>query len=446
MEESQNIEFKVSWRDEYLRWISAFANTQGGKLYIGVNDEGEVVGVKDVKRLMEELPNKIASVLGLVCDVKLLSKKGKNYIEIGVMPSNMPISYHGTYDVRSGSTKQELKGVALQDFLMRKIGLSWDDVVCESATLEDIDRNAIDYFLLKAIDAGRLTPEAKADSTEQVLKNLNLITKNGQLKNAALLLFGNRPQMFFTCATFCIGRFGVDEADLMFQDRIEGNLVQMADRVVDLLRSKYLLSPIHYVDMQRREPLEIPKDALREAIYNAIVHKDYTGVHIQMKVYNDKVVLWNSGLLPNELNEQNLYKPHPSYPRNKHLAEIFYLMGFIETWGRGFHKIYTLIKDAHQAHPLIESSPNGVRVTFFRPKNEMMTETPPETPLSKLTKRQAQVLELIEQNRSISAEEIGVILEITRNSARDRIDRLRKKGFLRRVGPDKGGYWEIIKR
>lgn len=95
MEESQNIEFKESWRDEYLRWICGFANAKGGRIYIGINDRHEIVGVDDAERLMEDIPNKIQNSMGIVCDVNLLKKDGKKYIEIVVSPSAFPISYHG---------------------------------------------------------------------------------------------------------------------------------------------------------------------------------------------------------------------------------------------------------------------------------------------------------------------------------------------------------------
>ena len=123
--ESQNIEYKESWRDEYLKWICGFANAQGGKIYIGVNDNREVVGVDDSKKLMEDIPNKIVTHLGIVADVNLLNAEGLDYIEIQVEPNSVPISYRGHYHYRSGSTKQELKGAALQEFILRKLGRSW---------------------------------------------------------------------------------------------------------------------------------------------------------------------------------------------------------------------------------------------------------------------------------------------------------------------------------
>ena len=238
MSESQNIEYKESWRDEYLKWICGFANAQGGRIYIGIDDNQQVVGVADTKRLMEDIPNKIVNYLDIVADVNLLHKEDKDYIEIAVHPCNLPIAYHGIYHYRSGSTKQELKGAALQQFLLRKMGHSWDDIENERATLDDIDRQAIDFFLRKAVDAGRMPVDSLNETTEKVLSNLNLIGGEGKLRNAALLLFGKNPAKFFTSVQFRIGRFGRDEADLMFQDVVDGNIIQMTDRVIEVLKSK----------------------------------------------------------------------------------------------------------------------------------------------------------------------------------------------------------------
>ena len=238
MSESQNIEYKESWRDEYLKWICGFANAQGGRIYIGIDDNQQVVGVADTKRLMEDIPNKIVNYLDIVADVNLLHKEDKAYIEIAVQPCNLPIAYHGIYHYRSGSTKQELKGAALQQFLLRKMGHSWDDIENERATLDDIDRQAIDFFLRKAVDAGRMPVDSLNETTEKVLSNLNLIGGEGKLRNAALLLFGKNPAKFFTSVQFRIGRFGRDEADLMFQDVVDGNIIQMTDRVIEVLKSK----------------------------------------------------------------------------------------------------------------------------------------------------------------------------------------------------------------
>lgn len=113
MPEQQNLEYKSSWRDEYIKWICAFANAQGGKLFIGINDTGEVIGLDDCKKLMDTIPNKVISLLGIVVDVNLHHKNKKYYIEIGVQPSSVPISFQGVYHYRSGSTKQEMPMICI---------------------------------------------------------------------------------------------------------------------------------------------------------------------------------------------------------------------------------------------------------------------------------------------------------------------------------------------
>ena len=100
LSENQNIEYKESWNDKYLQWICGFANAQGGRIYIGVNDDKEIIGVHDSKKLMEDIPNKITNFLGIVEDVNLLTDNNKEYIEIVVSPSSMPIAYHGVYHYR----------------------------------------------------------------------------------------------------------------------------------------------------------------------------------------------------------------------------------------------------------------------------------------------------------------------------------------------------------
>ena len=120
MPEQQDIEWKQSWRDEYLQWISGFANASGGTLYIGKDDKGNVVGVDTYRKLMDELPNKISSKLGVLCDINLHEENDLYFIEIITKPYYNGISYHGKYYYRSGSTNQELRKYELTEFLLRK--------------------------------------------------------------------------------------------------------------------------------------------------------------------------------------------------------------------------------------------------------------------------------------------------------------------------------------
>lgn len=157
MTESQNIEYKESWRDEYLKWVCGFANAQGGRIYIGLNDNGEVVGVGNSKKLLEDIPNKIRDTMGIIADVNKLEENGKPYIEIVVHPSSYPVSYRGEYHYRSGSTKQQLRGSALTEFLVRKTGYRWDAVPVDDVSIEDLGTESFEIFRREAVRTERMT-------------------------------------------------------------------------------------------------------------------------------------------------------------------------------------------------------------------------------------------------------------------------------------------------
>ena len=464
--ECQDVEFKRIWKDEYLKWICGFANAQGAVMYFGVDDDHEVYGLKDSKRLLEDIPNKVVTTMGIVVDVNLYEQEGLEYIEVLIEPSNIPINYKGKYYYRSGSTMQELRGPALQQFILKKMGRSWDDICNEHATLDDLDQSAIDYFLRKGFENGRITDDERHLPIEIILQNLDLINDEGKLKNAALLLFAKRPQRYFTCVQFKIGRFGADEADLMFQDVVEGNIIQMADRVVDLLKSKYLTMPITFKGMNRIEKLEVPEEALREILYNAIIHKDYTGVHIQMRVWDDHVEVWNDGELPAGYTPETLLGQHSSRPRNKNIANAFFKAGFIDAWGRGYKKIREGFESVGLPMPKVENFCGGVQVTFQRKNvanNSGQTssivdlQNVLEEKTKQLTERQKNIF-----NRLIETGQMNVLDNVLENvletsaslashfkvdarTIRRDLSVLQTKGLIRHDGPDKGGRWVVIK-
>lgn len=453
--ENQNIEYKESWRDEYLKWVCGFANAQGGRLYIGIDDKGNVCGVENAHRLSEDIPNKIVALLGIVTDVNILNREGKNYIEIEVAPSNIPISYKGKYYYRSGSTMQELNGMALQQFILKKMGRSWDDMVHERATVDDLDREAIDFFLYKGIQAGRIDSSEANAPTMTVLQNLHLVDDEGRLKNAALLLFCKQPGRYFTGTEFKIGRFHSNIADLLSQEMIECSIIQMADRVVRMLKDKFLTMPIHYEGLQRVETLEVPEDALREILYNAICHKDYFGPQIQMRVWDHHVEIWNDGELPEKITPENIEDVHASYPRNKNLAFVFYKAGFIESWGRGWKKICDGFVSAGLPKPTIESKQGGVLVTFQRNNVNLSNQNPIDAQnvavnvAEELTERQQNIIRLIEdcvaQNVAVNTKYLSEKLNVNRKTIQRDMAHLQERKLIQWIGPDKTGQWKIIK-
>ena len=456
--ENQNIEYKSSWRDEYLKWICGFANAQGGKLYIGIDDNGNVCGVDNVHRLSEDIPNKIVALLGIVAEVNILQKDGNEYIEIEVAPSNVPISFKGKYYFRTGSTLQELNGIALQHFILKKMGRSWDDIVNEFATIDDIDRDAIDYFLRKGIKAGRLDEDETGVLTQNVLENLGLVNEEGKLKNAALLLFGKNPRKHFTCVEFKIGRFGKNEADLVSHDLIEGNIIQMADRVMQVLKNKYLTMPIHYEGLQRIEALEVPENALREILYNAICHKDYMGAPIQMRVWDNFVEVWNEGTLPDGYTPETLLEKHSSHPRNKNVAAAFYKAGFIESWGRGYKKIREGFEAAGLPMPKVEVSEGGVLVTFQRnnvnglpnvedgmdKELDILSNILSDKMSKKEIERMKVIVSYLGKNVSITKAVAARLLQVEDKTAQRLLAKAEQLDILVREGENKGRVYKLM--
>jgi len=289
MPEDQNIEYKESWRDEYLKWICGFANANGGKIVIGKNDDGIITGLRDAKRLMEDIPNKVRDILGILVDVNLHKTKQGEFIEIDVEPYPYPVNYKGQYHYRSGSTKQELKGTALDKFLLQKIGKRWDGVPIPKVSIKDLKQETFDFFRKRASKSQRINKDSLTDSNEHLLENLQL--KEGEyLKRAAILLFHPTPENFLTGSYVKIGYFQTDD-ELIFQDEIHGNLFEQIEKTTDLLFTKYIKAEISYEGINRVEKYEYPKEAIREALLNAIAHKDYSGgVPIQISVYGDKII------------------------------------------------------------------------------------------------------------------------------------------------------------
>ena len=429
MAESQNIEWKESWRDEYLKWICGFANAKGGKLIIGQNDKGEFLGIDKYKKLLDDIPNKIQNQLGIICDVDLKENKGKKYIEIDVKPYDVPISYQGKYHYRSGSTKQELKGNALNEFLLKKAGKTWDDVIEPRASLNDIDISAIEAFKKGATISKRLPFIKEEKNIEQILDNL-LLFENGQLKRSAVLLFGKNPCRFYINAYVKIGRFGKTDDDLRFQEVVEGNAYQLADKTLDILDKKILISPISYQGLQRIENWEYPYEAIREVILNAIVHRDYMGAPIQISVYDDKLMVWNEGSLPDDLTFEDLKKKHSSRPHNPVLAGTFFKGGLIEAWGRGTIKIINECKKAGLPEPIIESASGGISITIQKSviSNKKHIE-------KNLNQRQNRVIEYLNENNTITNKIYQELCEVSKATAtRDLTELVEKHKLLERTG------------
>ena len=436
--ENQQVEWKESWRDEYLKWICGFANAQGGVLHIGKDDHGGVVGLASPEKLLENIPNKIRHVLGIVCDVNLAEENGEQYIAIAVQPHPYPVSYHGKHYIRSGSTTQELSGSALDGFMLRKQGKTWDGVPVPYVTFSDFESDSFKAFRRMAIESGRLTAHDLQITDEMLLKNLRL-TDGKYMTRAALLLFHQDPENWVSGAYIKIGAFA-NGSDLLYQDEIHGSLITMADKVEDLVFTKYFKGIIRYDGFQRVEAFPVPRTAFREAILNAIVHKDYsTGNPIHIHIYPNEVLIYNDGQLPDTWNVSDLFERHTSVPHNPKIAGAFFRSGQIEAWGRGIQTITEACKQWNLPEPFYRVRPKEVMIGFNTEAQfgEKFGEKFGENQTAE------KIIEIMKRNPKASGKSIAVEIGLTVRGVEKSISTMKEAGLIERVGPAKGGYWAV---
>ncbi len=363
MSEDQHTEWKSSWRDEYLKWICGFANAEGGVLVVGRDDRGGVIGLDGARQLLEELPNKVRDALGILVAVNLHSENGKDTLEIRVDAHPNPISYKGVYYLRSGSTNQVLKGAALDRFLLRRYGRTWDSVPVPGVSAADLDPEAIKRFRQRALKSGRLAPEDLAENDLGLLEKLRL-TEGHYLKRSAVLLFHADPERFVTGASVKIGYFA-SETDLRYQDEVGGDVFSQPAKAHELILTKYLRAGISYEGIRRIERFPMPPSALREALLNAVIHRDYaTPTPIQIRVYPDRLRIWNPGQLPEGWTMEKLLGVHSSKPHNPGIAHVFFRAGEIEAWGRGIQRVFEACREAGAPEPRIEFDGQDVWFEF----------------------------------------------------------------------------------
>ena len=450
MAESQNIEYKESWRDEYLKWLCGYANAQGGTLFIGIDDDGNVVGVDDSKQLAEALPNKITNALGIIADVDLNTKEGKDFLTITVEKYPSLISYHGRYYYRSGSVLREIAGKELDKALLKVQGITWDAIPLPKITVSDLKPEAIVLFKQKALARGRLTTEDVNVSDKILMENLHLVDDDGFLTRAAMLAFYHDPERWVTGSYIKIGFFGDSHSDLQYQDEVHGPLIEQIDRAIDLVYTKYLKARITYEGIQRVEVFMFPREAFREILLNAVVHKDYAACNsIQISVYDNEMYIWNDGQMPENLRTtESLFAKHSSKPFNPKLAHVFFVSGMIEAWGRGFDKIKSAC-DAlyHTPMPeydigaggiMVRCKANGKYLELMNPNgHDVQKDVQKEDGLEK------QIIELISAQRDISLSKMADQLGVSSKTVQRSIDRLKQNGRISRQGGKRFGYWEL---
>ena len=403
-----------------------------------MNDDGNVHGISDYKKLSEMIPQKIRNYLGIICDVNILEKDQSHYLEIVVNRHSIPISFKGEYFYRTGSTLQVLRGQSLNEFILERTGKSWDEVIDNSSNPDYIDSKAIQSFKQGALLSNRL-PGIENDSDIEILKNLKIL-KNKAIKRAGIILFAKDPKEFFTSAFIKIGKFGKSDTELEYQDIIESAGYLLPEKTIKVLLNKYIGTKIYYDGLQRIEKPEYPLEGIREIIMNAIIHRVYRTSPIQISVYSDKITFWNEGELPEGITINDLKKKHPSIPRNPLLADICFKGGRIEAWGRGTLKIVEENQKAGLREPKFELIAGGFSVTMYKDiyNEESLKEYA-------LNLRQKEAVLLIKDIGEITNTKYQEKFGVSGRTALRDLSELVELGLLERKGEKKGTFY-ILKK
>ena len=459
--DSRNVLWKRSWHDEHLKRICGFANAQGGVLEIGKDNAGEVVGVRGVLGLLEEIPNKAQSLLGIAVDVNLKSDSGREYIEVAVAPHRNPVSYRGEFHYRTGSTKRVLDGAALRRLLLARFGRRWDDVASPGVGLNDLDGRAVDRFRRRAVECERLPPEVLDESVEVLVENLDL-RQGAHLKRTAALLFHPSPHRLVPGAYVKLGCFR--GPDLLFEDVVRGDLFTQVDVTIDLLYTKYTRGLISYDGIYRVETFPVPRSVMREAVINAVVHRDYASdAPIRIRVRDDRISIRNAARLTPGWSAEELAVERSSRPRNPCIAYAFFRAGLIEAWGWGIRRMMDTCRELGNPTPRWrpEAEGDGLRVTFpfseaYRAADAVARGIGASPTTQETARKQPEggnlsrgladrILAFLRENPSASRHKIAEALAgTTEGSVRYQLDKLKESNRLRRVGPDRGGRWMVL--
>jgi ATP-dependent DNA helicase RecG len=439
--ESHNLDYKQSWQDEHIKTLCAFANSEGGMIQLGKDDHGHIVALENPKKLLESLPGKIIQKLGIYPRVDLEEENGNPFISISVDASPLPVGLNGKYYLRVGSTNQELKGPVLSQFLMEKSGNGWDDLPEPRATFKDLDLDTLQRFQRLAserVPSIRLEPLKSSKDVALFLQKLEL-AQNDVLNRSAVLLFGKDPQRLYRDAYLKIGLFASD-AELLSDDHIKGNLFNQVEQAIEILRLKYLVPKVYYKGIVRKEKAEYPESALREAIINALVHRDYAGPPLQISVYDDKMIIWNEGGLPGTLTIEDLKHKHPSRPRNRTLSDIFYKAGYIESWGRGTIAIMQDCVRAGLPEPSFREAFGGLELTFF--KNILTDEQLSKLPLND---RQRKAIGYLKEYSRITNKDYQELTQCSRNTASNDLKEMISLKLIMQAGRKGAGSFYVLR-
>ena len=441
--ESEEVEFKKSTAqlDRALKSVCSFLNHKGGKVYFGIS-KGKIVGQEVSEQTLKSISQKIRQRIKpeISPEIKILEIEGKTIIEVKIKEGdNKPYYLDGIAYKRVGTENVVVPSEELERIILEKRKRYFDSEICEEASLEDIDDEKVRWFLRKAkverdLDVDENTP------VEEALRRLKLI-KDGKLTNSAVLLFGRKLKDLFIQAEVRCARFKGTKAIKPFIDMkvFSGDIIDQVDKALNFVLEHIPMAAwLVPGEIERREKYEYPPDAVKEAIVNAIVHRDYSSTgNVQVRVFDDRIEIWNPGRLPEGWTVEKLKEEHDSIPKNPLIANQFFLIKLIEKWGTGTNDMINECINWGLPEPEFEFTGTSLVVTFRKAKlSEEILQA------LRLNERQKKAWEYVLINKKITNEDYrGLFPNISGETARlDFID-LVNKDILKKVGRTKGVYY-----
>jgi len=437
--ESATLARKTEFDAECVEIAAAMATVRGGVILVGITPEGEIGGANIDEQALEKWTAQIALATepSVAADAEL-QHTGEKLVVVLTIPEMpiKPVAVNGRCYKRLGKHNHLLTAAEIAELHALTTGRSWDNLPMESATFEDLDLSKIEKYIETATARHRRNIDKK-ESPFTILDRLRLI-RNGKLTNAAILLFGKEPQVFFPQAKIKAGRFK-SETVIVDDAEIGGTVIEQIDAAFAFIQRHLAVRLVITGQPQREEVWEYPLGALREGLINAIAHRDYaTAAATQVRIYDDNLLIWNPGNLPLHLRIDDLKRKHQSVLRNVLIGSIFYDLGYIERWGSGTNRILDECRALHLPEPDWREN-QGLMLTF---RKEVFTE---ETLRDlDLPERQLQAVLHVKKNRRITNQQYQELFGVKKRTASEDLHELEAKGILERIGSTgKGTYYKI---
>ncbi len=429
--EGYNLEFKVSYSSKIDKEICAFANANGGKILLGVAKNHEIKGINITDKLKSQIQN-LARNLDPSLTIDILEIDNILIIDVpeGV---NKPYFYGGKSAVRIGANAQKMSKNEIRRFFQEEGLVLFDEKAnIEFDLIEDFNDKNFNFFLEKA----KITPILEKQA---ILENLYLL-KDTYLKNAGILLFCNEITKFFLQATItCVLYQSKTKYKILDKKEFDEDIYSNFTNAIIYLQSK-LNTEFIIKSGIREEKLELPEEALREALLNSIAHRNYfvSGANIMLEIYSDRVEITNPGGLVKALSKEDLGKR--SLSRNNLLFGLMQRMGLVEKVGSGIIRMQNAMKNYALDEPRFDINDNWFTIIFDRPPEWWSMKWAEK----KLTKTEIEIITEIKKDPKVSMRILSTILKVNQSVIRKNIKNLKNKKVLKRIGPPKGGYWNII--